>query len=99
MPWKANSVLEERLRFVGRLLDGEAMTDPCREFGISRRFTNRVAGGNKIRRPALLSRCPPKPKKLSGTTSGLPQRTQMHGRRSLTIRKNFIAAFEISCCT
>ena len=37
MPWKANSVMEERLRFVARLLDGEAMTEVCREFGISRK--------------------------------------------------------------
>jgi transposase len=29
--------MEERLRFVVRLLDGEAMTDVCREFGISRK--------------------------------------------------------------
>jgi len=35
MPWKACSAMEERLRFVARLLDGEAMTDVCREFGIS----------------------------------------------------------------
>jgi hypothetical protein len=37
MPWKESSVIEERLRFVGRLLDGEAMTDLCREFGVSRK--------------------------------------------------------------
>src|SRR6266568_5755860 len=37
MPWKASSVMEERLRFVARLLDGDAMTDVCREFGISRK--------------------------------------------------------------
>jgi transposase len=37
MPWKASSVMEERLCFVARLLDGEAMTDLCREFGISRK--------------------------------------------------------------
>jgi transposase len=37
MPWKASSVMEERLRFVARLLDGEAMTVVCREFGISRK--------------------------------------------------------------
>lgn len=37
MPWKESSVMEERLRFVARLLDGEAMTDVCREFGISRK--------------------------------------------------------------
>ena len=37
MPRKASSVMEERLRFVARLLDGEAMTEVCREFGISRK--------------------------------------------------------------
>ena len=37
MPWKASSVMEERLRFVARLLDGEPMTEMCREFGISRK--------------------------------------------------------------
>jgi hypothetical protein len=31
MAWKASSVMEERLRFVGRLLDGESMSDVCRE--------------------------------------------------------------------
>ena len=37
MPWKECSVMDERLRFVSRLLDGEAMSDVCREFGISRK--------------------------------------------------------------
>src|SRR5512134_251197 len=37
MPWKECSVMEERLRFIARLLEGEAMTDVCREFGISRK--------------------------------------------------------------
>jgi transposase len=37
MPWKECSVMDERLRFVSRLLDGEAMSDACREFGISRK--------------------------------------------------------------
>ena len=36
MPWKECSVVEERLRFVARLLEGESMSDMCREFGISR---------------------------------------------------------------
>ena len=27
MPWKECSVMDERLRFVGKLLDGEATTD------------------------------------------------------------------------
>ena len=37
MPWKECSVMDERLRFVARLLDGEAMSDVAREFGISRK--------------------------------------------------------------
>ncbi|TKA98748.1 MAG: transposase, partial [Mesorhizobium sp.] len=37
MPWKECSVMEERLRFVARLLDGEGRSDVCREFGISRK--------------------------------------------------------------
>ncbi len=37
MPWKESSVMDERLRFVARLLEGEAMSDVCRAFGISRK--------------------------------------------------------------
>lgn len=37
MPWKEASAMEERLRFVAQVLEGEAMTDACRQFGISRK--------------------------------------------------------------
>lgn len=37
MPWKVSSEMDERLRFMARLLEGEAMTDLCVEFGISRK--------------------------------------------------------------
>ena len=37
MPWKECSVTHERLRFVARLLDGEGMSEVCRDFGISRK--------------------------------------------------------------
>lgn len=37
MPWKASSVMDERLCFVARLLEGEQMSLLCREFGISRK--------------------------------------------------------------
>ncbi|MCK1493311.1 IS481 family transposase [Bradyrhizobium sp. 180] len=47
MPWKASSVMEERLRFVARLLDGEAMTEVCREFGISRKTGYKIFGRYK----------------------------------------------------
>ena len=37
MPWRECSVMEERLRFVARLLEGEGMSEVCRSFGISRK--------------------------------------------------------------
>jgi transposase InsO family protein len=37
MPWKECSVVDERLRFVAQLLDGEPMSEVCRSFGISRK--------------------------------------------------------------
>jgi transposase InsO family protein len=37
MPWKECNRMDERLRFVARLLDGEKMAVVCREFGISRK--------------------------------------------------------------
>ena|SRR5215469_10991331 len=37
MPWQECSKVDERLRFVARLLEGERMTDLCREFDISRK--------------------------------------------------------------
>jgi transposase len=37
MPWRETSVMEERLRFVARLLEGEGMSEVCRDFGISRK--------------------------------------------------------------
>jgi len=36
MPWNECKPLDERLRFIARLLEGEKMTGLCREFGISR---------------------------------------------------------------
>ena len=36
MPWKECKPMDERLRFIARLLEGEKMAPVCREFGISR---------------------------------------------------------------
>jgi transposase len=36
MPWKECKSMDERLRFIARLLEGEKMAPLCREFGISR---------------------------------------------------------------
>jgi putative transposase len=41
MPWKECHVMEERLRFVARLLKGEKMARLCAEFGSSRKTGSR----------------------------------------------------------
>jgi transposase InsO family protein len=47
MPWKESSVMEERLRFVARLLVGEGMSEVCREFGISRKTGYQIFSRDK----------------------------------------------------
>ncbi len=42
MPWRETSVMEERLRFVARLLEGEGMSEVCRAFGISRKADYKI---------------------------------------------------------
>ena len=37
MPWKECNPMDERLKFIARLLDGDKMAGLCREFGISRK--------------------------------------------------------------
>jgi transposase InsO family protein len=55
MPWKECSVMDERLRFVAKLLDGEAMTEVCREFGISRKTGYKIFQRYKDRGVEALS--------------------------------------------
>lgn len=58
MPWKECSVMDERLRFVARLLDGEAMSDVCRSFGISRKTGYKIFNRYKEQGlEALSDRC------------------------------------------
>lgn len=37
MGWRQCCIMDERIKFVARVLDGEQMSDLCREFGISRK--------------------------------------------------------------
>lgn len=37
MPWKESCLMDERMRFVARLIEGDRMAELCREFGISRK--------------------------------------------------------------
>jgi len=43
MPWKECHVVDERLRFIARLLDGEKMAAVCEAFGISRKTGYKVS--------------------------------------------------------
>ena len=55
MPWRACSVMEERLRFIARLLDGERMSDVCRAFGISRKTGYKIF--NRYKEQGLHALC------------------------------------------
>jgi putative transposase len=44
MPWKVCRPMDERLKLVARLLDGEKMAGLCREFGISRKTGYKILG-------------------------------------------------------
>ncbi len=55
MPWKEVSKVEERLRFIARLLDGEGMSGVCREFGISRKTGYKI--WNRYRRDGMEALC------------------------------------------
>ena len=57
MPWKECSVTQERLRFVARLLDGEGMSEVCRDFGISRKTGYKIF--NRYRDPTAYLKNPP----------------------------------------
>jgi transposase-like protein len=55
MPWKASSVMEERLRFVACLLNGETVTDVCREFGVARKTGHKTLDRYKVHGLTALS--------------------------------------------
>ena len=54
MPWKVVSVMDDRLRFVARVLEGEPMTDLCREFGISRKTGYKIFNRYREEGPVAL---------------------------------------------
>lgn len=69
MPWRETSVMDERLRFVARLLEGEGMSEVCRSFGIPRKTGYKIfnrckedgleALTDRSRRPVrYANRCP-----------------------------------------
>jgi len=60
MPWKECNQMDERLKFVARLLDGEKMSPLCREFGISTKTGYKIYDRYKNSGlEGLSDRCPP----------------------------------------
>lgn len=43
MPWKASDQVDQRMRFITRLREGESIAELCREFGISRKTGHKFA--------------------------------------------------------
>src|SRR5210317_1893975 len=64
MPWNECKPMDERLRFIARLLEGEKMAPLCREFGISRvtgykifnRYKPLPSEGRRQNTPRLVTR-------------------------------------------
>ncbi len=55
MPWRECSEMDERVRFVDRILHGESMSEVCREFGISRKTGYKIF--NRYRDEGLEALC------------------------------------------
>ena len=47
MGWQECSLMDEKLKFIARLLEGEKMAPLCREFGISRKTGHKLWGRYK----------------------------------------------------
>jgi len=62
--------MEERLRFIARLLDGEKMAGLCREFGISRKTGYKIF--NRYKDFGLEGLTSPAWGRLAGRTVALP---------------------------
>jgi putative transposase len=59
MPWKECKPMDERLRFIARLLEGEKMAPLCREFGISRVTGYKIFNRYKQLRPGCVEQPQP----------------------------------------
>ncbi len=99
MPWRECSVMEERLRFVARLLDGDGMSDVCRQFGISRKTGYKIWGRyrqegvevlcDRSRRPVCYANQLPEQMErlIVETKRGNPQQNGRHERMHRTLKQ------------
>jgi len=52
MPWKEWKIVEERMKFVMRLGEGESMAQACRSFGVSRKTGYKI--WNRYRKEGVI---------------------------------------------
>jgi transposase len=84
--------MEERLRFVARLLDGEGMSDLCREFGISRKTGYKIYNRYKDEGlEGLTYRGRGRPRTLAGHEAWLEERFPRHGGNADVVRQELEA--------
>ena len=81
MPWRECSVMEERLRFVARLLEGEGMSEVCREFGISRKTGYKIFNRYKHEGLEALSDRSRRPVRYANQLPGQVERLIVESKR------------------
>ena len=86
MPWRESTVMEERLRFVARRLEGEPMTTLCREFGISRKSGHKLFARWKAHGLEALADRPRRPGRVANRLP-MPVEAAIVGHH-LRLRKN-----------
>ena len=105
MPWMESTVMEERLRFVARRLEGEGMTALCREFGISRKTGHKLfarykdhgleALADRPRRPGRVANRLPMP--VEAAIVGLRREHPGWGARKLGKRLSRACGKDVRC--
>jgi hypothetical protein len=60
MPWKETCVMDERIKFIGRILEGEKIASLCRELGISRVTGVTSSAPRSAKGASDMQRAPPK---------------------------------------
>lgn len=74
MPWKETRVLDEKIKFIARLRDGDGMSELCREFGISRKTGYKLARRFELEGLNALSDRSRRPERLANLTDPKVQR-------------------------
>jgi transposase InsO family protein len=74
MPWREVSIMDERLRFVARRLEGESMTDLCAEFGISRKTGHKIFARYKDHGAEALADRPRTPRRVANRLPAVVER-------------------------